>query len=480
MAKTLDENPAIALVYGDQIRTDTPNDTFEDHHGTGSERRADYSHQRLLFGCCVGSQPMWRKSLHDELSYFDETLTCAGDWDFWLRISQKYDFKHIHDFLGLYYYNAEGIEHGNKIHSLYERYIVGKRYGTEYISVIPYYKTAPNDPLVSVIMPVYNGADHIAAAIESVLIQNYPKFELIIVDDGSTDNTKEHILHFKDERIRYLYKENGGPSSARNLAINKSKGRYIMPLDSDDMMTPDFIAKHLKQFEKYPEADLIYSDVLLIDSKGKPIRIMKKPEYKDRATHIRDLFHAAHPVTPFRLGIRKSVFEKIGLYDETLMVAEDYDMMRRFVQAGLKAQHLGEPLHLRRMRSDSLSRNFTARKAENHFEVVKRFADTFSYDQLFPDVQWDKIPAHIRQLHARCLTALSFVAIGKTYLKPDSITYARTAFAHACTQLDQCLKSDPENRQVRQLLSECRSLHTRCENTAQRAVKQPMLAAGNA
>ena len=105
--------------------------------------------------------------------------------------------------------------------------------------------------------------------------------------------------------------------------------------------------------------------------------------------------------------------------------------------------------------------------------------DTFSHDQLFPDVQWDNIPAHIRQLHAKCLTALSFVAIGKTYLRPDSITYAKTAFAHACTQLDQCLKSDPGNGQVRQLLSKCRSLHTRCENTTQRAVKQSMLAAGS-
>jgi len=185
MSEMLLANPDVALVYGDQICTDTPNGTFANHHAIEMARRAEYSHERLLFGCCVGSQPMWRKSLHNELGYFDDTLTCAGDWDFWLRISisNRYKFKHIPEFLGLYYYNENGIEHGRKIHSLYERYIVGKRYGNLYISVIPLY-TSKDNPLVSVIMTVYNCAEYIGYAIESVLIQNYPKFYLIIINDG--------------------------------------------------------------------------------------------------------------------------------------------------------------------------------------------------------------------------------------------------------------------------------------------------------
>jgi len=117
MSETLLTNPDVALVYGDQICTDTPNGTFANHHATEMAKRPEYSQERLLFGCCVGSQPMWRKSLHTELGYFDDTLTCAGDWDFWLRISSKYKFKHIPKFLGLYYYNEDGIEHGKKIHS---------------------------------------------------------------------------------------------------------------------------------------------------------------------------------------------------------------------------------------------------------------------------------------------------------------------------------------------------------------------------
>ncbi|UCC23545.1 MAG: glycosyltransferase, partial [Planctomycetota bacterium] len=181
--------------------------------------------------------------------------------------------------------------------------------------VIPYNESGLRDSLVSVIMPAYNAAEHIAEAIESVLIQNYRNFELIIVDDGSTDNTRDIVAGFKDEKIKYFHKQNAGPSSARNFAIKQARGQYIMPLDADDMMTPDFIASHLQEFKKHPEADLVYSDVLLIDTNSNPIRVMKKPEYQDRRHMVRDLLRAGHPIVPFRLGIRKSVFDKIGLYD---------------------------------------------------------------------------------------------------------------------------------------------------------------------
>jgi len=312
-----------------------------------------------------------------------------------------------------------------------------------------------SEPLVTVIMPAYNSADYISQAIESVLIQSYPKFELLIVDDGSTDNTGEIILQNKDERIKYFHKENGGPSGARNLAISKAKGQYIMPLDADDMMTPDFIARHLQEFDSHPEADLIYCDVLLIDADGNPIRVMNKPEYQDRRNLIRDLFRCGHPVIPFRLGIRRNVFDKIGLYDETLMIAEDYDMMRRFVKAGLKAHHLREALHIRRIRSDSISITANVDKAKNHFDVIRRFTDTFSCEELFPDVEWDKIPPQARQLHAKCLAAATSLALGQAYVKSKSPVYAQTAFGQARSELNDCLKMDPTNKQVRQLLRKC-------------------------
>jgi len=481
MAKALMENDNIALVYADQIRTDTENDTFENHHGTKFERRADYSRQRLAFGCCVGSQPMWRKSLHDEFGCFDETLTSAGDWDFWLRISEKREFKHIPEFLGLYYYNDSGIEHGNKIHSLYERYLVGRRYGTEYISVIPYYKTTADDPFVSVIMPLYNAADCAGQAIESVLIQNYPKLELLIVDDGSTDNISEVIGRYEDERIRYLRKENGGAASARNFGLRAAKGQYIVLLDSDDMLMPDYIAEHLLHFRRHADTGLSYCDDCLIDEKHKPIRTIRWPQYTDQKLLIRDLFRHGHPAIPFRACmIKREVFDEIGFYDESLVVAEDYDMMRRFVKKALKARHLEKALYLRTVASDSLSRSFTAEKAKAHFEVIRRITETFRYDELFPDVDWDKIPPQTRRLHARCLAAATYLAIGQRYVKVNSLIYAKTAFAQADSQLNDCLRDDPHNQHVRGLLQKCRSIRDKYENAEQKDGYQPISTAGSA
>ena len=338
------------------------------------------------------------------------------------------------------------------------------------LTLLPYCEPGPSAPLVSVIIPAYNCAEYIGQSIESVLLQNYPKFELIIVDDGSMDNTREVVLHYDDERITYICQENHGPSSARNRAIRQAKGQYIMPLDADDMITPDCIILHLQEFEKYPEADLIYCDVLLIDGNGNPIRVMNKPEYHNRRHLIRDLFRAGHPIVPFRLGIRRSVFDRIGFYDEQLALPEDFDMIRRFVKAGLKEHHLSEPLHLRRMHADSLSGSQSAQKAEIHFDVVKRFTDTFTHDELFPDIEWDKIAPQMRQLHAKCLAAGTYLTIGQNYVRTKAIECSRIAFDLACSELNDCVKMDPKNQGLQQLLQKSKLIRAKYTEAPQQVV----------
>jgi glycosyltransferase involved in cell wall biosynthesis len=398
---------------------------------------------------------MWRRSLHDELGYFDESLECAADWDFWIRISARYRFEHIHEPLGLYYHNESGVEHTRKIHNLYERYIVGKRYGTEYIAVIPYCQVEDDHPLVSIIMPAYNRSDYISEAIESVLIQNYPKFELVIVDDGSTDNTKEIIHSYKDERIRYFYKENGGPSSARNYALQKARAEYIIPLDSDDMIAPNYILSHLQHLSNHPDADLIYCDDQLIDEASRPIRVMEHREYSDRKEHIRDMFRAGHSVIPFRTFIKRTVFEKIGGYDEGLMIGEDFDLMRRFVKAGLKMVHLNETLYMRRMQTGSQSRSASINKAKNHFDVIGRVVDTFTCEELFPNINWNAIPPQSRRLNAKCLIGATYFSIGDIYRQTQQPTMASVAFERGREVLTEYLRTAPDNPKVREILQQC-------------------------
>ena len=236
------------------------------------------------------------------------------------------------------------------------------------------------------------------------------------------------------------------------------------------MIMPDYIAKHLQEFEKHPDVDLVYCDDFLIDENSKPIRVIERPEYTDRKLLIRDLFRCGFPVVPFRTCIRRSVFDKIGFFDEELLVGEDYDMMRRFVKHGLKIHHLKGAMYLRRMTSDSLSRNYSAQKAKSHFEVVKRFIDTFAYDELFPDVAWDQIEPQLRQLHAKCLAAGTYLAIGQEYVKTNATEYSRTAFERACSELKDCLTIDPENQHLQQLLQKSELIRARYAESAQQAV----------
>jgi glycosyltransferase involved in cell wall biosynthesis len=471
MANTLLKNTDVVLVYGNQIITDTPNPSFENHHVIEMAKRPEFSRQRLLFGCCVGSQPMWRKSLHDEFGGFDETLVCAADWDFWLKIAQKHNFKHIDEFMGLFYRNENGIEHGRKIHSLYERYAVGKRYGNPYISVIQQYN-APGNPLVSIIVTAYNAADYISRAIESILIQSYRNFEIIVVDDGSTDNTAEIVRGFKNEPIKYFFKGNGGVASARNFGLQKSGGSFIIMLDSDDMMTPDYIASHLQGFEQHPEADMVYCDDLLIDEQDKPIRIINRPEYSNPDGIISDMFRCGFPVVHFKTCIRRSVFDKLGLYDERLIVAEDYDMMRRFIKQQLKMRHLPAALYLRRLRADSLSKDFNAVKAKSHFDVIRRFTETFTPEQLFPDVQWDALPAGQKTMLAKCKEALAYLGIGEQYINSKAPDYAEAAFEMACAEMDDCCKIEPGNQQVRNLREKCQFIRDKRVSNAGKDIYQ--------
>ena len=326
------------------------------------------------------------------------------------------------------------------------------------------------EPLVSVVMPAYNAAEYITGAIKSVLIQNYGNFELVIINDGSTDNTEEIVLGFKDKRIRYFRQENRGLAATHNAGIKQSKGQFVSKLDSDDMITPDFIAKHLQQFEKHPKADLVYCDDCLIDKNDKPIRVIQRPEYTNRKLFIRDLFRNGFPIVPFRTCIRRSVFDKIGFFDEDLLVGEDYDMMRRFVKHSLKICHLRNALYLRRMTENSLSRDYSAQKAQSHFDAVRRFTDTFTYDELFPDVAWDKIPPEKRQLNAKCLVAVTYLAMGQTYLQSNLKICAITAFEQAYSELNSCLKMDPGNQYVRQFLHQAELIRAGYTQTVQQSV----------
>lgn len=184
-------------------------------------------------------------------------------------------------------------------------------------------------PTVSVIIPTYNRAHLVGRAIRSVLDQTYQDFELIVVDDGSTDNTYEMVKGFNDPRIRYIrHEQNKGSAAARNTGINATQGKYMAFQDSDDEWLPEKLEKQMRIFEKAPaQVGVVYTGFYLIKGDRKwyvpdaNIKITEGNIYKE-------LLKRNFVGTP-AVVLRKVCFEKVGMFEERLPSLEDWELFIR-------------------------------------------------------------------------------------------------------------------------------------------------------
>jgi len=185
---------------------------------------------------------------------------------------------------------------------------------------------AGRQPLITVYMVTYNAQKFIARAIYSVLSQTYKNFELLIVDDGSTDKTKEAAASYSDDRIRYIYQEHKNFASGVNRAIGRAKGKYIIGVDSDDFIAPDYIEKMVAFAEKHPQTDYFYpAQLTLVNESGDPTgQQWNYMEFSDNSVLPAFLFRNCYGPIPNPGSLkRKTVFDKVGLYDEVDTV-EDF------------------------------------------------------------------------------------------------------------------------------------------------------------
>jgi glycosyltransferase involved in cell wall biosynthesis len=186
-------------------------------------------------------------------------------------------------------------------------------------------KKGNNNIKVSIIIPTYNRGWIIKEAIESVLAQDFIDFELIVVDDGSTDNTSE-ILHSYREDITVFQQNNKGVSAARNRGLSEASGRFIAFLDSDDLWLPQKLSRQVDFFNSNPDALICQTEEIWIRNN---VRVNPKKRHKKPSGMIFEPSLALCLVSPSAVMIRRSLFEKIGGFDETLPACEDYDLWLR-------------------------------------------------------------------------------------------------------------------------------------------------------
>jgi glycosyltransferase involved in cell wall biosynthesis len=181
---------------------------------------------------------------------------------------------------------------------------------------------------VSVILPTYNRARYIGDSIRSVISQTYTNIEIIVVDDGSNDDSGKIISSFQDSRIKYFYQENQGRSVARNYALRIARGEYITFQDSDDLYLSNKIELQVNYLDTHPETAMVYTSAYCIDGEGITLN------YKYEATvsgfiYKKIAFFLPVTITLPTVMARREVFDKVGGFDEKMHRFEDTDMWRR-------------------------------------------------------------------------------------------------------------------------------------------------------
>ncbi|MCO7175207.1 glycosyltransferase family 2 protein [Sporolactobacillus kofuensis] len=214
-------------------------------------------------------------------------------------------------------------------------------------------KEVITSPKISIIIPTYNREAFIAEAIDRVLAQEYKNFELIIVDDGSTDHTKE-IVHQYGGKVRYLYQPNLGPSASRNLGIQHAKGKYIAFCDSDDLFLPQKLAKQMDYIRKHPNTPFLYTWYYQTHQQNKSVQI-RKPSNCENREHLQYcLFTRKFTIRTSTVLVKKSCFNKAGLFNQKFSYSQDWDMWLRFA-AYYPGACLEEPLSEYRLHTENRS-----------------------------------------------------------------------------------------------------------------------------
>ena len=224
---------------------------------------------------------------------------------------------------------------------------------------------------VSVIIPAYNGDRYLAEAIESVLRQTYSEYEIIVVDDGSTDNTPEIVRQYGD-RINYLFQANQGVAASRNLGLAAARGEYIAFLDQDDVFLPHKLSVQVDLLDRDSNLGLVNSGWQIVDRVG-TLKAAVQPWQQ-----IPDLSYANLIVwKPVFLGamlFRRSWLERSGGFDSTLSQTPDVDLVMRLAMMGCPAAWVEQTTVKYRQHEANASKN-TLLQARELNEITNRFFD---------------------------------------------------------------------------------------------------------
>jgi len=281
------------------------------------------------------------------------------------------------------------------------------------------------DPLVSIVIPAYNVAPYISETLATVFAQTFTGFEVIIVNDGSPDTEEfEHAIHPHRERVCYLKQENRGASAARNTGLRAARGELIAFLDADDLWSPNYLEEQLKFIREYG-CDLACADAMIFGVSADTGRsymdsLMEAAPPEGRLTFL-ELVNADRSLITSGVVVRRDLVLQVGLFDEALRNAQDFDLWLRLARHGARLAYQRKVLLSYRSRANSLSGD-----AINSHQRELRVFDKIEQSYEFTPAERVEVAAVIRSRRA-----LLEYELGKLFLVPGDFARARESFAHA-------------------------------------------------
>lgn len=249
-------------------------------------------------------------------------------------------------------------------------------------------------PTVSIVMPAYNAGTYVAESIRSVIAQTMADWELLVVDDGSSDDTCEVVGGFlSDPRIRLLKQKNAGPAAARNRGIREGTGPFVAFLDADDLWVPEKLARTLDEFRLHPEIGLCATGMKVIGPDGAVRGETLGPDRCGQA--LPDLLSGTFDVLLSSAVVRREVLDRAGLFDESIRLSEDFELWLR-VALQCPFRMLAEPLLLYRSGHGNISGTAGDKRRDYVLDaIVPKFMG-------LPGASVHVRPKHVRALRSLC------------------------------------------------------------------------------
>jgi glycosyltransferase involved in cell wall biosynthesis len=228
------------------------------------------------------------------------------------------------------------------------------------------------EPLVSVVIPAYNAALHLTEAVESLFAQTYKNLQILIVNDGSKDDTGKiaDALAQRDKRVQVIHKANGGVSAARNDALKAVRGKYVCFLDADDVYLPEKVEKQVTFLETHPDIVLVHCDYFIGNENFQNLERVHRGNPPAPLEQVFIYCNWFPPLTPM---LRASLVKKVGFFDTTLAGGEDWDYWIRCLEYG-KFAHINEILAMYRRHPKQSHHNQTMMRRDETKAIERRYS----------------------------------------------------------------------------------------------------------